>query len=741
MPKPTYGEKKRLTEKEKYRILADAQYFVEYAKKLRSIPDQLDEETKISPETRAMLDFMANDLEKLNSVWKEYSTAYLDITKLNKDENEKERNNMIKLLEGLEKITSQMEAYQNEKNPVAERKEFAECYAAVKNIAGHYYEMTNGTLVVPEMTEEQKSKIITVKKEINIVSESSIKYMIKLADSEEVVGADMGYVDRFDAPLFSHEPTPDDIMQGKLGDCYFIAALCSVAANNPQIIRDMMKDNGDGTVTVRLYDEKKDGKLEPMYITVEKSVPVINLRKADGSQSVEDINANGTLWVQILEKAFAASNIHESSEEKFSETERSYSDIVSGSGPAAFRLLFGRQNVKNETINVRKNYSETDLPNVMDKLFKKIKENVVNGHFITAFSAGNYMDKKLLDEYDKELKEALTEQEKSGKTLAKEELQDLRKGVANKVFCGVVVLFDEETGVPKMPGHAYTLIDAYEKKGKKYVLVRNPHGRIGYEKGKVSTDSDKGYCEIPLDRFARMFPGIYTAKSLEPKYYLDFSSEYHKPLSRLYKGFMDSRSGIAKITLGLSLSRASRNLKNALEEIQNIQEQQFPSKYAMMNAYKELDKAAKAYLEKHKDDNLADMSDETNRRITIAKASMALAGSFLGHLEKERDVKADIHRIGRMMVTERGVFITQKVSNSEKVHPKAKSVFTDARVSKTLMPIDGDKLFDIAFEKNAHEIPGKVIDEVTKIMNEKQAKTTVQKEEVKETVNQTEIVI
>lgn len=43
---------------------------------------------------------------------------------------------------------------------------------------------------------------------------------------------------------------PDAIRQGTLGNCYFLAALASVAATDPESIQKMIKDNKDGTYTV-----------------------------------------------------------------------------------------------------------------------------------------------------------------------------------------------------------------------------------------------------------------------------------------------------------------------------------------------------------------------------------------------------------------------------------------------------------------------------------------------------------
>ncbi|MCR5487296.1 MAG: hypothetical protein K6F35_07165 [Lachnospiraceae bacterium] len=107
--------------------------------------------------------------------------------------------------------------------------------------------------------------------------------------------------DEADTPLFPHEPCMENVCQGLLGDCYAMAAMASLVERKPEAIKEMMKDNGNGTVTVRLYNTKR----EPVYITVKKSVPV--------DPSIEDDNkdyyARNCLWIQMIEKAFAASGI------------------------------------------------------------------------------------------------------------------------------------------------------------------------------------------------------------------------------------------------------------------------------------------------------------------------------------------------------------------------------------------------------------------------------------------------
>ncbi|RPI80936.1 MAG: DUF4157 domain-containing protein, partial [Chloroflexi bacterium] len=99
--------------------------------------------------------------------------------------------------------------------------------------------------------------------------------------------------------LFPEEPKVSDVEQGGLGDCYLLAAITSVVSKDPAKIKEMMKDNGN-SVSVRMYDvdtSRRPITFTPRITTVEKSVAEIN----GGA-----IYAKGALWVQILEKAYAA---------------------------------------------------------------------------------------------------------------------------------------------------------------------------------------------------------------------------------------------------------------------------------------------------------------------------------------------------------------------------------------------------------------------------------------------------
>jgi hypothetical protein len=98
-----------------------------------------------------------------------------------------------------------------------------------------------------------------------------------------------------------------DIIQGYLGDCYFLAALGANAVQRPSTISNMFIDNGDGTFTVRLYGQNGGTVTTAAdYVTVDRYLPT---NVSDGIYSGQIFanydNANVGLWVGLAEKAYA----------------------------------------------------------------------------------------------------------------------------------------------------------------------------------------------------------------------------------------------------------------------------------------------------------------------------------------------------------------------------------------------------------------------------------------------------
>jgi len=92
-------------------------------------------------------------------------------------------------------------------------------------------------------------------------------------------------------PVFAASgPSMNDINQGYMGDCYFLASLAEVANQNSSIIQSMFTDNGNNTYGVRFFI---DGAAQ--YVTV-------NNVMANGG-TLFDRGPN--MWAGLAEKAYA----------------------------------------------------------------------------------------------------------------------------------------------------------------------------------------------------------------------------------------------------------------------------------------------------------------------------------------------------------------------------------------------------------------------------------------------------
>lgn len=96
--------------------------------------------------------------------------------------------------------------------------------------------------------------------------------------------------------LFGEVIDPEDGKQGSLGNCPMPAGAMAVAAADPQLVKHLIADNGDGTYTVTLRppgqktrDIVVDGELHSRY----------------GKANQKDANGNPINWFPLVEKAYA----------------------------------------------------------------------------------------------------------------------------------------------------------------------------------------------------------------------------------------------------------------------------------------------------------------------------------------------------------------------------------------------------------------------------------------------------
>jgi len=104
--------------------------------------------------------------------------------------------------------------------------------------------------------------------------------------------------------LFVGGAAYSDINQGYLGDCYFMASLGETALRNPSVITNMFVVNGDGTYTVRFYNNGR-----PEYVTVDSYLPTDSAgRLIYANLGAMYNNAGNELWTALAEKAYVQIN-------------------------------------------------------------------------------------------------------------------------------------------------------------------------------------------------------------------------------------------------------------------------------------------------------------------------------------------------------------------------------------------------------------------------------------------------
>jgi hypothetical protein len=101
-------------------------------------------------------------------------------------------------------------------------------------------------------------------------------------------------------PLFApngdgEDVSYEDINQGRFGDCWYIASLIAVTQRDPEFIREGIRENPNGTVSVRIWDQ--DG--NERWVTVTADLPM------DENGNPMGAYGDGDTWPAYYEKAFA----------------------------------------------------------------------------------------------------------------------------------------------------------------------------------------------------------------------------------------------------------------------------------------------------------------------------------------------------------------------------------------------------------------------------------------------------
>ncbi|MEW5847634.1 MAG: C2 family cysteine protease [Myxococcota bacterium] len=237
-----------------------------------------------------------------------------------------------------------------------------------------------------------------------------------LADPAPLARDSHARVERFQGPLFQDAITVDDVKQGQIGNCYVPAACAAVAHAEPDAIRDLIRDNGDGSYTVTLHPVGQ-GATE---IVVDADLYASGGRARYGT---------GQLWFSLVEKAFAVF--------------RGSYEVVGQGGSVGQMMseLVGRPNTEHWLRDAN-----------ADQVFTAIQKGSAEKR---AMAAGTYGT-----------------QESARYT---------------------------NTGV--YANHAYSVLDALEENGQRYVVLRNPWGS-----GEPAGDGNQdGIFRLPLEKFLGLY--------------------------------------------------------------------------------------------------------------------------------------------------------------------------------------------------------------------------------------------
>lgn len=345
--------------------------------------------------------------------------------------------------------------------------------AELRAVKNYFRSMTNGSLQIPE-----GSPIIdctTEKlKETGADGAGSTR--------NAILRQGMRWSNQKDTPLFSHSPVVNDLKQRLVSNCYMVASVSGLVNQNPELIKQCIRDNGDGTVTVRLFEyfrveKEADGiknpvgddipeddlndtdiieveeipayELRPVYVKVTKEIPRIG-----GADAL----SAGALWMQMIEKACAYVGRNDRT---------GYQSLWYGEGGEFLRRLLGIE------------------PQV---------------------------------DYRKEAYQGAAAENEAFQAMKNELFENIRTARTRNVVYNAGTSNESMEGLNS--GHAYAVLGAKEENGKKYVLLRNPYSThsMQYDKnGKkttsgwaLSTGSDETYGQfyMEFDEFINSFDKV-----------------------------------------------------------------------------------------------------------------------------------------------------------------------------------------------------------------------------------------
>jgi hypothetical protein len=112
--------------------------------------------------------------------------------------------------------------------------------------------------------------------------------------------------------LFINPPSPNDVEQGQMGDCYFLSSLAALAKTHPEILKQAITGpDKDGNYDVTFYKNNR-GQILGVTTGGDTTVVAVDVKVPVDAQSGQMAyghspgdGKNNELWVALIEKAYA----------------------------------------------------------------------------------------------------------------------------------------------------------------------------------------------------------------------------------------------------------------------------------------------------------------------------------------------------------------------------------------------------------------------------------------------------
>lgn len=312
--------------------------------------------------------------------------------------------------------------------------------AVLYRLQTYFNEMTNGTLQIP-----QDAEILdyheTEPKETGSVSHGGKRNALIRKFSY--------WSNQKDTPLFSHEPTVNDLKQRLVSNCYMVAGTAGLVNLSPEILKSCIKDNLDGTVTVRLYQKKYR----------QDEAPVDPQASAEASEIKETLQPTGDLDIDaFLEEA-------DTMDQQLQET-------AAREATAYYEPVYIKVSKRIPRVAGADALSAGALwMQMIEKACAFLGRNGATGYKSLWYGEGGNFLERLLGI-------APEQQNMAAKDTLFQEICSARKN--NKIF-NTGTENDVASADGLNAGHAYTIMGGKLINGKPYVLLRNPYSTMSLE--------------------------------------------------------------------------------------------------------------------------------------------------------------------------------------------------------------------------------------------------------------------